>query len=102
MEGTVPQKVQSIISADKVVIFSKSRCAFCTEVKKLFEKKGQAVTAVELDKTPECFEMQDYLEELTGARTVPRVFIWGICYGGCNDLKNLDRSGKLDKILEQS
>ncbi|KYK69259.1 putative glutaredoxin, partial [Toxoplasma gondii TgCatPRC2] len=49
-----------------------------------------------MDYTP---QIQDILEEMTGARTVPRVFIDGIFFGGCSDLEEAEASGKLKEIL---
>ena len=44
--------------------------------------------------------IQDELEEITGARTVPRVFINGKFVGGGDDIVDLDRRGKLRDLLE--
>lgn len=39
------------------------------------------------------------MEEKSGRRTVPQIFIDGIAIGGCNELYALDRSGELDTLL---
>ena len=44
-------------------------------------------------------DIQDVLGEMTGARTVPRVFIKGEFIGGGSDVKNLLESGELEKIF---
>lgn len=43
--------------------------------------------------------MQDVLGELTGARSVPRVFVNGKFIGGGTDVKKLYESGELNKLV---
>uniref|UniRef100_A0A8C7VUA8 Glutaredoxin domain-containing protein n=1 Tax=Oncorhynchus mykiss TaxID=8022 RepID=A0A8C7VUA8_ONCMY len=45
-------------------------------------------------------EIQDYLNKMTGERTVPRVFVGKECVGGGSDVKALDKSGKLEGMLK--
>lgn len=47
----------------------------------------------------------DYLKELgrmTGASTVPRVFIDGVCIGGGDDTERLDKKGELVEKLKKA
>ena len=46
--------------------------------------------------------MQNALEELTGQRTVPNVFIGQKHIGGNSDVQALSSSGKLDQLLAQA
>ncbi len=39
------------------------------------------------------------MEEKTGRRTVPQIFIGEQHIGGCDDLMELDSEGKLDPLL---
>lgn len=43
--------------------------------------------------------IQDYLQQLSGQRTVPNIFIKGQHLGGCDDLFAAKSSGKLEKLL---
>jgi glutaredoxin 3 len=43
----------------------------------------------------------DILGEMTGADTVPRVFINGECIGGGDDTEKLEKKGELEKKLKQ-
>lgn len=54
-------------------------------------------TAIELDDREDAQDIQDVLAELTGARTVPRVFLNGECLGGGSDVKKLYERGELQK-----
>ena len=56
---------------------------------------------VNITATSDTNEIQDYLQQLTGARTVPRVFIGKECIGGCTDLVSMHERGELLTHLEQ-
>ena len=47
-------------------------------------------------------EYTDILGEMTGADTVPRVFIGGECIGGGDDTEQLDKQGDLEKKLKKA
>jgi glutaredoxin 3 len=46
--------------------------------------------------------VQEYLQEITGGRSVPRVFVGGKFIGGGDDTARLKRSGELQVILQQA
>ena len=87
--------VKELISSDNIVIFSKTYCPYCTMAKEVFNKLQQKYTAIELDERSDAEEIQLILGEMTGAKTVPRVFVKGECLGGGSDVKALYDSGKL-------
>ncbi|XP_059503770.1 glutaredoxin 2 isoform X1 [Stegostoma tigrinum] len=78
-----------------VVIFSKSYCPYCMKAKSIFEEIGANFKAIELDHRKDGDHIQNILEELTGVRTVPRVFVNGKCIGGATDTHKLHSNGKL-------
>jgi glutaredoxin len=45
----IMDKVDSLIQANKVMIFSKSYCPFCNKVKALFENHNEIYHSIELD-----------------------------------------------------
>jgi glutaredoxin 3 len=47
-------------------------------------------------------EYQEILGQMTGADTVPRVFIAGECIGGGDDTEKLEKKGELKKKLEEA
>ncbi|UXI21994.1 hypothetical protein NH340_JMT07937 [Sarcoptes scabiei] len=84
--------VDKKIASRKVVIFSKTTCPFCINAKKIFEEyqiDSNEIESIEIENDPDCSEIQSYLKSITGASTVPRVFINGQCIGGCNDTERL-------------
>lgn len=60
-----------------VVIFSKTYCPYCSDVKDLFDQLRVDYIKIELDDSPNGPEMQQALIAMTGMRTVPQVFING-------------------------
>ncbi|CAG5118233.1 unnamed protein product [Candidula unifasciata] len=92
--------VQSLVRKHRVVIFSKSQCPYCQHSKTLLSNFGVKFVTVELDQVQEGNEMQTALGEITGVKTVPRIFINGKCIGGSNDLSSLKKSGQLKDLLK--
>lgn len=93
----VQERVNGLVEKNDVVVFSKSWCPFCMKAKQVLEAEGVDFVAVELDEMAqeEADEMQMTLAQMTGARTVPRIFSKGKCLGGCDDLLALQQSGNL-------
>uniref|UniRef100_A0A2M3Z739 Glutaredoxin-2, mitochondrial n=1 Tax=Anopheles braziliensis TaxID=58242 RepID=A0A2M3Z739_9DIPT len=99
MSGPVAEFVKSAIAKDKVVIFSKTYCPYCTMAKEPFKKLNVEYTCYELDKRNDGDEIQSVLGEMTGARTVPRVFVDGNFIGGGTDVKKMYDDGRLAKLF---
>lgn len=98
-------QIEEIIALQPLVIFSKSTCPFCAKAKESFKNIGVAtVPTVELDtlqpKVAE--EIQDHLGSLTGARTVPRVFVGHKFIGGGDDVVKLAESGELKTLVDKA
>ncbi|XP_059185174.1 glutaredoxin-1 [Centropristis striata] len=97
------QFVQTTIKGDKVVLFIKPTCSYCIMAKDVLSKykfKPGHLECVDISSRSDMDNMQDYFLELTGARTVPRVFIGEECIGGGSDVAALEKSGKLKSMLQ--
>uniref|UniRef100_A0AC35F0L6 Glutaredoxin domain-containing protein n=1 Tax=Panagrolaimus sp. PS1159 TaxID=55785 RepID=A0AC35F0L6_9BILA len=96
--------VDDAIAKHKVAVFSKSYCPYCTKAKDAlgkFKIPSDNYYCVELDKRDDCDEIQNYLQSITGARSVPRVFISGEFFGGGDDTAAAAKNGKLEKKLSE-
>ncbi|XP_026354377.2 glutaredoxin-1 [Ursus arctos] len=96
--------VNSKIQPGKVVVFIKPTCPYCRRTQELLSElpfKQGALEFVDITATSDISKIQDYLETLTGARTVPRVFIGKDCIGGCSDLVEMHQRGELLKRLNE-
>ncbi|KAF7208274.1 glutaredoxin-1 [Nothobranchius furzeri] len=97
------QFVKAEIKGDKVVVFLKPTCPYCVmaeDVLSNYNFKPGHLKCINISEHSEMNAIQDYLLELTGARTVPRVFIGENCIGGGSDVEALHKSGKLEGMLK--
>ena len=82
-----------------IKIYTRDYCGYCTSALRLLDSKGvkyEHINATNDQKT------RAWLAEETGSGTVPQIFIDGKAIGGCDDLHALERSGKLDALLQSS
>jgi glutaredoxin 3 len=90
-----PNVMNAFIARNKIAVFSKSYCPYCTRAKNLLKERGLLFEALELDQRQDGSDIQAELQKITGQRTVPNIFINGSSIGGCDDLFALDKKGKL-------
>jgi len=97
----VKKFVDSAISDNKVVVFSKTWCPYCKKAKSLFATSypNVEITIFELDERDDGDQIQDYLLEKSGQRTVPNIFINQEHIGGSSDLITLENRGGLAQKL---
>ncbi|MBZ3882667.1 Glutaredoxin-1 [Sciurus carolinensis] len=96
--------VNGKIQPGKVVVFIKPTCPYCRKTQEILSQlpfKQGLLEFVDITATSDTNEIQDYLQQLTGARTVPRVFIGTDCIGGCSDLITMQQNGELLTRLKQ-
>eukprot|EP00930_Biecheleria_cincta_P043123 TRINITY_DN2964_c1_g1_i1.p1 TRINITY_DN2964_c1_g1~~TRINITY_DN2964_c1_g1_i1.p1 ORF type:complete len:332 (+),score=61.10 TRINITY_DN2964_c1_g1_i1:100-1095(+) len=95
-------QVEEIIALHPVVMISKSTCPFCAQAKQALEATGARAQIIELDKLdpPVMAEIQEFMGTLTGATTVPRVFIGRKFIGGGTDTVRLAETGELKSMTE--
>ncbi|KAL7008428.1 Peptidyl-prolyl cis-trans isomerase fpr2 [Cystobasidiomycetes sp. EMM_F5] len=94
--------VDQAIKANHIVIFSKSYCPHSKRAKDLIasipDKRSQP-KIFELDLLDNGADIQAYLAELTGQRTVPSIFIGNKHVGGSDRVHELHEQGELVKLL---
>ncbi|KAG8935645.1 glutaredoxin [Tulasnella sp. 419] len=100
------QLVESAIKGHTITVFSKSYCPYCRRAKGIINelklKDDQTVKIFELDEMEEGSEIQSYLLEKTGQRTVPNIFINQNHVGGSDDLTRIKSNGELSRLLNRS
>ncbi|XP_072395712.1 uncharacterized protein Grx1 isoform X1 [Diabrotica undecimpunctata] len=99
MSSPKAKEVLAIIKKDKVVIFSKTYCPYCQMAKQVFDDLGVPYTSIELEVRDDGDEVQTILGQITGGRTVPRVFVNEKFIGGGTDVKALYEKGELQKLV---
>jgi glutaredoxin 3 len=86
------------IMAPNVEIYTWQTCPFCIRAKALLVKKGVDFTEYSVDEDESARSAMAARGD--GRRSVPQIFINDQHIGGCDDLHELDRQGKLDPLLK--
>jgi glutaredoxin 3 len=80
-----------------VKIYLTSWCPYCNRAKALLQQRGVTeMEEIDLDEQP---KERAGMIQLSGRRSVPQIFINGTHVGGCDDLVELDRQGRLVPML---
>ncbi len=81
----------------KVEIYTKASCGYCWRAKALLDHKRIAYVEYAVDFGGPV--KQTMVNRANGRITVPQIFIDERHVGGCDDLVELERSGKLDALV---
>lgn len=79
-----------------IVIYGTETCSYCSAARLLLKKKGLDYEDILVSRDP---ELRRKMEQLSGGRTVPQIFINDRPIGGFDELYALDKSGELDTLL---
>jgi len=82
-----------------VRIVTRQYCGYCTAALRLLDEKGVAYDHVDATGND---ALRAEVAQRSKRSTVPQIFINGKPVGGYDDLRALDRSGKLDALLAET
>ena len=91
-------EVKSMASAN-VEIYTWQTCPYCIAAKMLLFIKGVKFTEYKIDGDRQARDKM--AERSNGKRSVPQIFIDDTHVGGCTDLFDLEKQGKLNPLLQQ-
>ena len=80
-----------------VVIYTRPFCGYCARAISLLEHKGVAYTEIEAGFDPD--KRREMVERAGGRNTFPQIFVGDRHIGGCDEMLALERTGKLDPLL---
>jgi glutaredoxin 3 len=80
-----------------VTIYTRMMCGYCMAAKRLLDRKGVAYTEHDASFSPEL--RQEMIQRAHGRSTFPQIFVGGAHVGGSDELHELEREGRLDKML---
>ena len=80
----------------QVMIYTRPFCGFCAQALGLLREKGIEFTEVEAGFDP---DKRREMIERSGRNTFPQIFVGETHVGGCDELLDLDRTGKFDDLL---
>ncbi|MDB3989342.1 glutaredoxin 3 [Pseudomonadales bacterium] len=81
---------------NQIVMYTTRFCPFCVRAKHLLSRKGAAFEDISVDGNP---ELRREMMNKSGQHTVPQIWIGDYHVGGCDELMQLERQGKLDEYL---
>ncbi len=81
----------------QVEIYTTKFCGFCTAAKRLLAKKHVSYSEIDVSMQPR--KRAEMMARANGGRSVPQIFIGGRHIGGCDELYELERSGRLNDLL---
>jgi len=99
--------VTDVVRDHAVVMFALEWCEFCWAVRKLFARLRIAYRSVDIDSVA----MQEgdmgtkiraVLKQRIGSPTIPQIYIGGTHIGGCTDLFDAMRSGRMQQLLDDA
>jgi glutaredoxin 3 len=83
-----------------VRMYTSASCPFCVRAEHLLIERGvQNIEKIRVDLDS---SQKEKMMAETGRRTVPQIYIGSLHVGGCDDLLELDRAGKLLPLLNQA
>ncbi|MEJ2117193.1 MAG: glutaredoxin 3 [Alphaproteobacteria bacterium] len=80
-----------------ITMYTTKVCPYCIAAKRLLNKKGAAFE--EVDVSFDAAKREELIKLAGGRMTVPQIFIGDYHVGGCDELYELEASGKLDTLL---
>jgi cysteine synthase A len=92
---------------EPVVMFALEWCEFCWSARKFFDKLGIAYRSVDLDSVAYQDgnfggEIRHVLAAQTGQKTIPQIYVGGVHLGGCTDLFDSFKDGRLAPLLAKA
>ena len=84
------------MSRPAIVVYASGWCPYCARARALLEKKGLAITEIDVEDG----KLREEMIARSGRRTVPQIFIGEKHVGGCDDLLALEGSGELDRLIQ--
>jgi cysteine synthase A len=90
-----------------VTMFALEWCEFCWSVRRLFAKLGIKYRSVDLDsveyqKDNRGGQIRAALSARTSFTTIPQIFVGGEFLGGCTDVFDAYKEGRLQQLLDNS
>lgn len=84
----------------QVEIYTWSRCPYCLRAKQLLNEKDIDYQEYVIDGDEKM--RSEMAKRANGRRSLPQIFIGDRHIGGCDDLYDLEMSGKLDALLQKN
>jgi glutaredoxin 3 len=84
------------MGANDVVMYTTNWCGYCERARRVFASRNVPIREVDVEASP---ENRAEMQNRSGRRSVPQIFIGELHVGGSDDLLAMEASGKLDGLL---
>ena len=81
----------------QVTIYTRPFCGYCARALKLLNDKGADFTEIEAGMDANL--RSEMIQKSGGRTTYPQIFVGERHIGGCDEMMDLERAGKLDDLL---
>ena len=81
-----------------VTVYTGPRCNFCDAAKRLLARNK--IPYKEINIAIEDGKREEMLEKSNGRRTIPQIFFDDFHVGGYQELRDLEKKGELNKIIQ--
>lgn len=96
-------EIEATVAANPVVLYALEWCEFCWSVRNLFRDAGIDYVSIDLDSAAyreKSSALRAALLDITGAPTIPQVFVGGELVGGATETFDAYNSGALKRMLD--
>jgi glutaredoxin 3 len=97
-------KLAELVDSKPVVIFTWVKCPYCVKAKELLGRLTEAdnIANYPVDTMKDGDEIHNQIIKETKHETVPAIYIRGKFVGGCSDVEDLHKQGKLVDMINGS
>ena len=81
-----------------IIMYTGPMCNFCDAAKRLFSRNN--IKYQEIDISTKDGLMDEMIKKSNGKRTIPQIFFDDLHIGGFQELRNLEKTGKLNNLLK--
>ena len=81
---------------NKVTVYGNSMCPYCGAARMLLTKKAVEYENIDITVDP---QKREEMQQRSGSRSVPQIFIGDTHVGGFDELAALEMDGELDTLL---
>ena len=80
----------------EIIVYITPWCPYCIRAKRLLDAKQAHYIEIDVSGNP---ALRAEMVQKANEHTVPQIWISDVHIGGCDDLYQLERAGKLDELL---
>ena len=81
-----------------IIMYTGPMCNFCDAAKRLFSRNN--IKYQEVDISTKDSLRDEMIKRANGKKTIPQIFFDNLHIGGYEELRNLEKSGKLNNLIK--